>query len=143
MANLQIKTLRTEESKKHGVDELWIGVLARAAEDALKSEEEDRDCVRRVAQQWFRSYSVDFRLVCELAGRNPRYVREKMLRKIGDDQRPVTPTRNKIKSAMKEESDTKLKIKKLWNLERAWKQVKSLKYAQYQKPYNERRHEYN
>ena len=66
-----------------------------------------------------------------------------MLRKIGDDQRPVTPTRNKIKSAMKEESDTKLKIKKLWNLERAWKQVKSLKYAQYQKPYNERRHEYN
>ena len=143
MANYQIKTLKTNESRKHGVDELWIGVLARAAEDALKSEEEDRDCVRRVAQQWFRSYSVDFRLVCELAGRNPRYVREKMLRKIGDDQRPVTPTRNKIKSAMKEESDTKLKIKKLWNLERAWKQVKSLKYAQYQKPYNERRHEYN
>ena len=143
MANYQIKTLKTNESRKHGVDELWIGVLARAAEDALKSEEEDRDCVRRVAQQWFRSYSVDFRLVCELAGRNPRYVREKMLRKIGDDQRPVTPTRNKIKSAMKEESDTKLKIKKLWNLERAWKQVKSLKYAQYQKPYNEMRHEYN
>ena len=143
MANYQIKTLKTNESRKHGVDELWIGVLARAAEDALKPEEEDRDCVRRVAQQWFRSYSVDFRLVCELAGRNPRYVREKMLRKIGDDQRPVTPTRNKIKSAMKEESDTKLKIKKLWNLERAWKQVKSLKYAQYQKPYNERRHEYN
>ena len=143
MANYQIKTLKTNESRKHGVDELWIGVLARAAEDALKSEEEDRDCVRRVAQQWFRSYSVDFRLVCELSGRNPRYVREKMLRKIGDDQRPVTPTRNKIKSAMKEESDTKLKIKKLWNLERAWKQVKSLKYAQYQKPYNERRHEYN
>ena len=143
MANYQIKTLKTNESRKHGVDELWIGVLARAAEDALKSEEEDRDCVRRVAQQWFRSYSVDFRLVCELAGRNPRYVREKMLRKIGDDQRPVTPTRNKIKSAMKEESDTKLKIKKLWNLERAWKQVKSLKYAQYQKPYNERRNEYN
>ena len=143
MANYQIKTLKTNESRKHGVDELWIGVLARAAEDALKSEEEDRDCVRRVAQQWFRYYSVDFRLVCELAGRNPRYVREKMLRKIGDDQRPVTPTRNKIKSAMKEESDTKLKIKKLWNLERAWKQVKSLKYAQYQKPYNERRHEYN
>ena len=143
MANYQIKTLKTNESRKHGVDELWIGVLARAAEDALKPEEEDRDCVRRVAQQWFRSYSVDFRLVCELAGRNPRYVREKMLRKIGDDQRPATPTRNKIKRAMKEESDTKLKIKKLWNLERAWKQVKSLKYAQYQKPYNERRHEYN
>ena len=85
MANLQIKTLRTEESKKHGVDELWIAVLARAVEDALRPGEYDQDCDRRISRQWFNSYNADFRLVCELAGRNPRYVREKMLKQIGKE----------------------------------------------------------
>ena len=85
MANLQIKTLRTEESKKHGVDELWIAVLARAVEDALKPGEYDQDLTRRSARHWFRSCSADFRLICELAGRNPRYVREKMLERIGKE----------------------------------------------------------
>jgi hypothetical protein len=142
MANLQIKTLRTNEpSRKYGVDELWIAVLARAVEDALRSEEQDRDCDRRISRQWFRSYSADFRLVCELAGRNPHYVREKMLKRIGEEEH--APTRNQIKKEMKKESTIKLKMKKLWNLEKAWKQVKSLKYAQYQTKYNERRHEYN
>ena len=83
MANLQIKTLRTEESKKHGVDELWIAVLARAVEDALRPGKYDQDCDRRISRQWFKSYSTDFRLICELAGRNPHYVREKMLERIG------------------------------------------------------------
>jgi len=143
MVNYQIKTLKTNEVRKHGVDELWVSVLARAVEDALKVDEYGNDLDRRSARYWFRSYSVDFRLVCELAGRNPRYVREKMLRKIGDGENTQVPTRNQIKKEIKEETNTKLKINKLWNLERAWKQVKSLKYAQYQKPYNERRHEYN
>ena len=85
MAKLQIKTLRTEESKKHGIDELWIAVLARAVEDALKPGEYDQDLSRCSARYWFRSYGTDFRLVCELAGRNPRYVREKMLKQIGEE----------------------------------------------------------
>ena len=82
MANLQIKTLRTNESSKHGADELWIAVLARAVEDALRPGEYDQDCDRRISRQWFSSSNADFRLVCELAGRNPRYVREKMLERI-------------------------------------------------------------
>ena len=85
MVNYQIRTLRTNEVKKHGVDELWIAVLARAVEDALKPGEYDQDCDRRVARQWFRSYNADFRLVCELAGRNPRYVRYKMIKRIGEE----------------------------------------------------------
>ena len=85
MAKLQIKTLRTEESKKHGIDELWIAVLARAVEDALKSGEYDYDLIRHSARYWFRSYNADFRLICELAGRNPHYVREKMLKQIGKE----------------------------------------------------------
>ena len=85
MAKYQIKTLRTEESRKHGIDELWIAVLARAVEDALKSGEYDQDLTRHSARYWFRSYSTNFRLICELAGRNPRYVCEKMLKRIGKD----------------------------------------------------------
>jgi hypothetical protein len=140
MANLQIKTLRTNEVRKHGVDELWIAVLARAVEDALRPEKYDWDCDRRIAQQWFRSFSVDFRLVCELAGRDARYVREKMLKRIGEDKDLHKPT---VRHEAKAENETVLKMKKLWNLERAWKQVKNLKYAQYQKPSKEKRHEYH
>jgi hypothetical protein len=140
MAKIQIKTLRTNEPRKHGADELWVAVLARAVEDALRPEERDRDCDRRVSRQWFRSYSVDFRLVCELAGRNPRYVREKMLERIGKDKDLHIPT---IRKEIKKEKATATKMKKLWTFEKAWERVKSLKYAQYQKPYNERRHEYN
>tara|TARA_Y100001951_G_C11186167_1_gene208794 strand:+ start:113 stop:535 length:423 start_codon:yes stop_codon:yes gene_type:complete len=140
MAKLQIKTLRTNEPRKPGAYELWVAVLARAVEDALRPEERDRDCDRRVSQQWFRSYSVDFRLVCELAGRDPRYVREKVLERIGKDETLHVPT---IRKEVKLEKETASKMKKLWNLERAWKQVKSLKYAQYQTKYNGKRHEYN
>jgi hypothetical protein len=87
MAKLQIKTLSTNEPTiKYGMDELWVAVLSRAVEDALKVDEYDWDCVRRTARQWFRSYTADFRLVCELAGRNPRYVREKMLKRIGKER---------------------------------------------------------
>ena len=140
MAKLQIKTLRTNEVRKHGVDELWIAVLARAVEDSLKKDEYGRDLDRIAARHWFRSFSADFRLVCELAGRNPRYVREKMLGQIGEDKDLHKPT---MRKEIKAEKETSSKMKKLWNLERAWKQVKSLKYAQYQKPYNGKRHEYN
>ena len=83
MANLQIKTLRTNELRKHGADELWVAVLARAVEDALRPGEYDPDLTRCAARYWFRSYNADFRLVCELAGRNPNYVRQKMLQRIG------------------------------------------------------------
>ena len=85
MANYQIKTLRTNELRKHGIDELWIAVLARAVEDALKPGGYDHDLTRRSARYWFRSSNADFHLVCELAGRNPRYVHEKMLQQIGKE----------------------------------------------------------
>ena len=83
MVSYQIKTLKTNETRKYGADELWIAVLARAVEDALRGDKNDQDLDRRAARYWFRNYSTDFRLVCELAGRNPRYVREKMLKQIG------------------------------------------------------------
>jgi len=140
MAKLQIKTLRTNESRKHGADELWIAVLARAVEDALRPKEFDQDCDRRLARHWFRSYSADFRLVCELAGRNARYVREKILKRMEEGKDFNRPT---IKKEIAVEKETVSKMKKLWNLERSWKQIKNLKYAQYQKPFNEKRHEYH
>ena len=140
MVSYQIKTLKTNETRKHGADELWVAVLARAVEDALREDENDRDLDRRAARYWFRNYSTDFRLVCELAGRNALYVREKMLKRIGEDKDLHKPT---IRQEAKAEKEIALKMKKLWNLERAWKQVKSLKYAQYKKPHNEKRHEYH
>ena len=63
-----------------------------------------------------------------------------MLGQIEEDKDLHKPT---MRKEIEAEKETSSKMKKLWNLERAWKQVKSLKYAQYQKPYNGKRHEYN
>ena len=47
MVNYQIKTLKTNEVRKHGVDELWVSVLARAVEDALDGYD---GCQRRITR---------------------------------------------------------------------------------------------
>ena len=52
-----------------------VAVLARAAEDACSSKEKYH---RDQAIAWFNSGGEDFRLICELAGRNSQYVREIM-----------------------------------------------------------------
>ena len=58
---------------------MWIAVLARAVHDAFGSIdyfEAER------AISWFKGFSKDFRDVCEMAGRNPQYVHDKLIKEI-------------------------------------------------------------
>ena len=56
---------------------MWIAVVARAVDDAFGSIDYF-EAERAIA--WFKNYSKDFRDVCEYAGRNPKYVYDKLIK---------------------------------------------------------------
>ena len=82
MAKFQQKYERTDSNQpKTPEQELWISVLSKAAHDAIYTSDwlEARNAIA-----WFKSKSLDFHEVCELAGFNPRYVYWRMLKPIAN-----------------------------------------------------------
>ena len=67
------------ERNKEPEQEMWIAVLARAVHDAFGSIDYF-EAERAIA--WFKNFSKDFRDVCEMAGRNPKYVHDKLIKEI-------------------------------------------------------------
>jgi hypothetical protein len=59
--------------------EMWIAVLARAVHDAFGSADY-LEASKAIA--WLKSYSKDFRDVCEYAGRDPKYVHAKLIKEV-------------------------------------------------------------
>ena len=59
---------------------LFIAVLSQAVHDAFS--EHVSGLEKQKAQNWLISNSRDFKDICELSGRNSRYVLEKIRRKI-------------------------------------------------------------
>ena len=76
---------------------LWIAVLARAVHDAFAVSDYHE---ARKALAWLKGYSEDFKEVCEMAGRNPNYVRMKLIKQLEerekyfDDLRKENPFSN-------------------------------------------------
>jgi hypothetical protein len=76
---------------------LWIAVLARAVHDAFAVSDYHE---ARKALAWLKGYSDDFKEVCEMAGRNPNYVRMKLIKQLEerekyfDDLRKENPFSN-------------------------------------------------
>ena len=66
------------ENNKEPEQKLWIAVLAKAFDDAFYSAD-DRAALD--ALSWIR-HGIDFNYVCGLAGRDPNYVRKRMLDKV-------------------------------------------------------------
>ena len=66
------------ENNKEPEQKLWIAVLAKAFDDAFYCSDTR---VALEALSWIR-HGMDFNYVCHLAGRNPNYVRKKMLDKV-------------------------------------------------------------
>ena len=66
------------EQNKEPEQKLWIAVLAKAFDDAFYSTDK-RAALE--ALSWIR-YGLDFNYVCQLAGRDPNYVRKRMLNKV-------------------------------------------------------------
>ena len=74
---------------------LWIGVLAKAFDDAFYCAD---DNVAIDALRWIK-HGLDFNYVCHLAGRNPNYVRKKMLNKVIEREALILGKKINIKKA--------------------------------------------
>ena len=91
----KFKTLNVDTGDRSALTStqyLWVCVLGRAVQDALIV----NDWVEtRRAMAWFESAGPDFKLVCDYAGRNHVYVREKMIPKINERKRSMIEVKEK------------------------------------------------
>ena len=91
----KFKTLNVDSGERKALSNtqyLWICVLGRAVQDALIV----NDWVEaRRAMAWFESAGLDFKLVCDYAGRDPAYVHRKIIPKIKERKRSMTEVKEK------------------------------------------------
>ena len=92
------------EQNKEPEQKLWIAVLAKAFDDAFYTTDE-RAALE--ALSWIR-HGSDFNYVCGLAGRDPNYVRKRMLDKVINREAHILMKHKKIKLGV----DNVIKIKK-------------------------------
>ena len=92
------------EQNKEPEQKLWIAVLAKAFDDAFYTTDE-RAALE--ALSWIR-HGSDFNYVCGLAGRDPNYVRKRMLDKVINIEAHILMKHKKIKLGV----DNVIKIKK-------------------------------
>ena len=80
------------EQNKEPEQKLWIAVLAKAFDDAFYSADE-RAALE--ALSWIK-HGSDFNYVCRLAGRDPDYVRQRMLNKVIEREAFILSERDRI-----------------------------------------------
>ena len=81
------------DQNKEPEQKLWISVLAKAFDDAFYSTDE-RAALE--ALSWIK-HGIDFNYVCGLAGRDPGYVKAKMLNKVIQRESAILEERDRIK----------------------------------------------
>tara|TARA_R100000742_G_C4234194_1_gene55126 strand:+ start:183 stop:665 length:483 start_codon:yes stop_codon:yes gene_type:complete len=70
---------------------LWTSVLSKAAHDAIFTSDWRES---KMAIAWFKGKGSGFRAVCEMAGKDPNYVYQKMLGPIAQREAHMHITRN-------------------------------------------------
>ena len=81
------------EQNKEPEQKLWIAVLAKAFDDAFYCTDHN---AALDALRWIK-HGLDFNYVCQLAGRDPNYVRRRMLDKVIDREAQILMQHRKIK----------------------------------------------
>jgi len=81
------------ERNKEPEQKLWVAVLAKAFDDAFYCTDTR---IALEALSWIR-HGIDFNYVCHLAGRNPNYVRSRMLNKVIQREASILAERDRIK----------------------------------------------
>ena len=82
------------DRNKEPEQKLWIAVLAKAFDDAFYSADER---AALDALSWIK-HGSNFNYVCGLAGRDPNYVRKKMLNKVIEREAVILHKHNRIKN---------------------------------------------
>ena len=80
------------DRNKEPEQKLWIAVLAKAFDDAFYSADER---AALDALSWIK-HGSDFNYVCRLAGRDPNYVRQRMLNKVIEREAFILSERDRI-----------------------------------------------
>tara|TARA_R100001443_G_scaffold1049_2_gene4084 strand:- start:995 stop:1411 length:417 start_codon:yes stop_codon:yes gene_type:complete len=94
------------EQNKEPEQKLWIAVLAKAFDDAFYSTD-NRAALE--ALSWIK-HGSNFNYVCGLAGRDPNYVRNRMLDKVVAREASILAEHKRIKDGVN--NMIRLKIKK-------------------------------
>ena len=94
------------EQNKEPEQKLWIAVLAKAFDDAFYSAD-NRAALE--ALSWIK-HGSNFNYVCGLAGRDPNYVRNRMLDKVVAREASILAEHKRIKDGVN--NMIRLKIKK-------------------------------
>ena len=84
------------EQNKEPEQKLWIAVLAKAFDDAFYCTDQ-RAALE--ALSWIK-HGMDFNSVCQLAGRDPDYVRKRMLDKVIAREAAILVEHKRIKTAV-------------------------------------------
>ena len=84
------------EQNKEPEQKLWVAVLAKAFDDAFYCTD---DNAAMDALRWIR-HGLDFNYVCHLAGRNPHYVRKRMLDKVIEREASILGRRYHLRRAV-------------------------------------------
>ena len=92
------------ENNKEPEQKLWIAVLAKAFDDAFYCTD---DNAALDALRWIK-HGLDFNYVCQLAGRDPNYVRKRMLDKVIAREASILAEHKRVKIGM----DNVIKLKK-------------------------------
>jgi len=93
---LNSEVIHTIENNKEPEQKLWIAVLAKAFDDAFYCTD---DRIALEALSWIR-HGLDFNYVCQLAGRDPNYVRKRMLDKVIAREASIRMEHEKIKKGI-------------------------------------------
>ena len=96
------------EQNKEPEQKLWIAVLAKAFDDAFYTTD-NRAALE--ALSWIR-HGSDFNYVCGLAGRDPNYVRRRMLNKVIDREAMLVDKHHRIKNHVNNVLILKEEVKK-------------------------------
>ena len=94
------------EQNKEPEQKLWIAVLAKAFDDAFYTTDNK---AALEALSWIK-HGIDFNRVCQMAGRDPNYVRKRMLDKVIAREASILMEHKRIKQSV--DNVIKLKLKK-------------------------------
>ena len=94
------------EQNKEPEQKLWIAVLAKAFDDAFYTTDNK---AALEALSWIK-HGIDFNRVCQMAGRDPNYVRKRMLDKVIAREASILAEHRRIKQGV--DNVIKLKLKK-------------------------------
>ena len=91
LANSGIYLERNKEPEQH----LWISVLTKAVDDAFQGNDFNESLK---AISWIKHGGGDFKKVCQMAGRSPDYVRERILQTLLEREKRIVENTERIKN---------------------------------------------